>query len=73
MSDSKGLGRRKFVIGVTGILGGIMGAVIVVPSLAYLATPATQVETTDAWLPLGPIERFSGRPADSGQLHPHQR
>jgi len=58
MSDPHAVGRRDFVLAVTALLGSIMGAVIGLPAIGYLISPATKMKKSEAWIPLGPLENF---------------
>ncbi len=58
MTDSTHLDRRGFVTVVTTLLGTIMGAVIGLPAIGYLVSPALQVQKKDDWIPLGPLENY---------------
>ena len=55
----EGLNRRGFVAGVVTFLGGIIAAVIGLPAIGYLLSPALRKQessTGDDWFPLGPVE-----------------
>lgn len=58
MTKSPHLNRNDFVKGVVGILGTIMGAVVGLPAIGYLLSPALKTQATEAWIPLGPLENF---------------
>jgi len=58
MSKSHEVSRRDFVTVVTGILGTIMGAVVGLPAIGYLLSPAVQKQKSEGWVPLGNIEDF---------------
>jgi len=58
MSGSHNIDRRDFVKVVLAFLGTIMGAVIGLPAIGYLISPATKVQQKDAWIPLGPLENY---------------
>jgi len=56
--------RRGFVKIVTAFLGSIMAAVIGLPGIAFLISPATRNQKAEAWIPLGPISNYPiGSPA----------
>ena len=58
------ISRRDFVKLTTAALGTIMGAVIGLPAIDYLIDPALKAPKTDAWIPLGKMEKFEiGKPA----------
>lgn len=68
MADSEssaGLGRRTFVTGVVGLLGGIIAAVVGLPAVAYWLGPSLKKQESDAWVPLGPVENI---PVDTPTL-----
>jgi Rieske Fe-S protein len=58
MADSHHLDRRQFVSVVLTALGSIMGAVIGLPAIGYLISPATRVQKREDWIPLGALENF---------------
>lgn len=58
MAESPHLDRRAFVRVVTTFLGSIMGAMVGVPAIGYLLSPALKAPTGEAWIPLGPLESF---------------
>jgi Rieske Fe-S protein len=58
MPDSPHMTRREFVTIVTATVGTAIGAAIGLPSIGYIITPAVNVQESDAWIPLGPLENF---------------
>ena len=58
MASSNRISRRDFVKVVTAALSGIMGAAMGIPIIAYLIDPALNVQTSEAWIPLGPLESY---------------
>jgi menaquinol-cytochrome c reductase iron-sulfur subunit len=50
--------RRDFVLTVTVSIGATIGAVIGLPAIAYIASPAIKVKKAADWIPLGPLENF---------------
>jgi len=56
--SSAGLGRRTFVTGVVGLLGGIIAAVVGLPAIGYWLGPSLKKQASDAWVPLGPVENI---------------
>ncbi|MFM8319739.1 MAG: ubiquinol-cytochrome c reductase iron-sulfur subunit [Chloroflexota bacterium] len=58
MAKSPHVTRNEFAKAVVGVLGGIMGAVIGLPAVGYLVGPFLKVQTSDAWIPAGPLENF---------------
>ena len=51
-------GRRDFIKGATIMIGALVGALIGLPSLAYLISPALDAADEDAWIDLGPLDRY---------------
>lgn len=51
-----GISRRGFVTGVVGVLGGLIAAIIGLPAIGYLISPALKKQRSDEWVPLGKIE-----------------
>ncbi len=51
-----GISRRSFVTGVVSILGGIIAAIVGLPAIGYLISPALKRESADEWVPLGLVE-----------------
>ena len=58
MSDSPHLDRRQFVTVVMTLLGSIMGAIIGLPAIGFMLSPALKKAESDAWIPLGPLENY---------------
>ena len=55
--------RRDFIKVTTGIVGGIIGAVIGLPSVYYLIDPALREGAKEAWIPIGKLEDMEiGKP-----------
>ena len=55
--------RRDFMKVTTGIVGGIIGAVIGLPTVYYLIDPALRSGAKEAWIPIGKIEDMEiGKP-----------
>jgi Rieske Fe-S protein len=57
MSDRE-LTRRDFIKGTAAVIGGLIGAVIALPSVAYLLSPALRAEEDTASIDLGPLENL---------------
>jgi Rieske Fe-S protein len=57
-SSSNQISRQGFVKTVTAFLGTLMGAVIGLPAIGYLVSPALQAKETEAWIPLGPLKDY---------------
>ena len=63
VSESHHLERREFVKVVLTFLGTFMGALIGLPAIGYLISPAAKTEESEAWVPLGPMENYQiGKP-----------
>lgn len=58
MTKSPHLTRNDFVKGVVGLLGTIMGVVVGLPAIIYTLSPALKKTSSDAWIPLGPLENY---------------
>ena len=55
--------RRDFIKVTTGIVGGIIGAVIGLPTVYYLIDPALREGAKEAWVPIGKLEDMElGKP-----------
>lgn len=54
MSDSE-ISRRDFIKVTTGIVGGLIGAAVGLPAIAYLLDPAFKTGAKEAWIPVGKI------------------
>ncbi|MFZ5809745.1 MAG: ubiquinol-cytochrome c reductase iron-sulfur subunit [Chloroflexota bacterium] len=58
MPKSPSMSRREFVTMVSAALGGVMGAVIGIPAIGYLLSPALKTQKSEAWIPLGKLEDY---------------
>lgn len=58
MTDSESPNRREFVKVILGFLGAVMGTVIGLPAVGYLISPATKAQSSDTWVPLGPLANY---------------
>jgi len=58
MPKSHTVTRRDFVGVVTMFIGSAIGAVIGLPAIAYLISPAIKVQKSEDWIPLGPLENI---------------
>jgi menaquinol-cytochrome c reductase iron-sulfur subunit len=58
MAKSSHLSRNDFVKGVVGIVGMIMGAVVGLPAIGYILSPALKIRSVEAWVPLGNLEDY---------------
>ena len=50
--------RRDFIRGASLLIGGLIGAVIGLPSIAYLLSPVSDALDHDAWIDLGPADGY---------------
>jgi menaquinol-cytochrome c reductase iron-sulfur subunit len=58
-SNKSLLTRRDFIKAAAAGIGGLIGALIGIPSVAYLFSPATKARAgNDALIPLGPLENY---------------
>jgi Rieske Fe-S protein len=58
MAKSPHLSRSEFVKVVIAALGTIMGAVIGLPAISYMLSPAFKKQVTDVWVSAGPLENY---------------
>lgn len=58
MSEEKEVSRRAFLETATWTIGGILGAGLAIPAVAYVVGPAVQSESTKNWMPLGTISKI---------------
>lgn len=56
MSGSSEISRRDFIKVTTGIVGGVIGAAIGLPSIFYLIDPALKEGGKDIWVSIGKFE-----------------
>ncbi len=64
MSGSNQISRRDFIKVTTGVIGGVITAVLGVPAIAYLVDPAFRAGAKDAWFPVGKLEEIPvGKPS----------
>ena len=57
-STSHDLSRRDFVKIIMTFLGTVMTAIIGIPAIGYLISPAARKEESDAWIALGPLDNY---------------
>ena len=57
MSD-KEISRREFIKGAATMIGGLIGAVIAIPSIGYLLSPALRADEDSDVIDLGPLENY---------------
>ena len=59
ISNKHQISRRDFIKGTAVAIGGLIGTLIGIPSVAYLLSPAIQAgPEDDAVIPLGPLENY---------------
>jgi len=58
MAKSSHISRNEFVRATVGVLGTIMGAVIGLPAIGYIISPAGNKQETEAWIAAGPLENY---------------
>jgi menaquinol-cytochrome c reductase iron-sulfur subunit len=58
MARSSNVTRRGFITSVMAFAGSIMGAVIGLPIIGYLISPALNGSKTDAWVPVGKLDNY---------------
>jgi menaquinol-cytochrome c reductase iron-sulfur subunit len=58
MPKSPHLSRNDFVKATIGVLGTIMGAVVGLPVIGYVISPALKRQESEAWIPAGPLENY---------------
>ena len=51
-------GRRDFINGTAAVIGGLIGALIGIPSIVYLLSPSLGVEEDTDSIDLGPLENY---------------
>ena len=52
---SEPISRREFIKGATAIIGGMITAVIGLPTIAYLIDPALKQGAKEGWIPIGKL------------------
>ncbi|MBU0512997.1 MAG: Rieske 2Fe-2S domain-containing protein [Chloroflexi bacterium] len=57
-TSSPNLSRREFTSIVTAFLGSIMGAVVGLPVIGYIISPAVKTEKVDDWVSLGLLDSY---------------
>jgi Rieske Fe-S protein len=57
------MSRRDFIKVTTGIVGGVIGLVVGLPTVSYLIDPALREGGKEAWIPIGKLEDMEiGKP-----------
>ncbi len=60
---SEPISRREFIKGAAAVIGGLITAMIGIPTVAYLVDPALRVTAKDGWVPIGKLENIPvGKP-----------
>ncbi len=57
-SDKHQISRRDFIKGTAAAISGLIGALIGIPSIAYLLSPATRAKTDSDMIALGSLENY---------------
>ncbi len=57
-SDKHQVSRRDFIKGTAAAIGGLIGALIGIPSIAYLLSPGLQAKEDSDSVSLGPLENY---------------
>jgi Rieske Fe-S protein len=52
---SEPISRREFIKGATAVIGGMITALIGLPTIAYLIDPALKESAKEAWIPIGKL------------------
>lgn len=58
MSD-KEISRRDFIKGTATVIGSLIGAVIAIPSIGFMLSPALRAEDNSGTIDLGPLENYT--------------
>jgi Rieske Fe-S protein len=58
VADSEHLDRRSFVKVVMASVGGFITLVLGIPAVAYVVAPAAKTQSTEGWVPAGPMENY---------------
>ena len=54
----RNLGRRDFIKATMAFVGGLIGAALGIPAVAYSISPSLRAESRDAWVNLGPLDGY---------------
>ena len=57
MAGSRHISRRDFIKITTAAVGSVIGAAIGLPAINFLIDPALKAGKTDAWIPLGKLDK----------------
>lgn len=55
---TQNISRRDFIKVTTGIVGGLIGLAIGLPTVAYLLSPSLRTSEVNSMIDLGPLEKF---------------
>lgn len=58
MPPNQHISRRDFIKATAAVIGGLIGAVIGIPSIAYLLSPSLRETGDDSRIDLGPLEKY---------------
>ena len=58
MPGSHEVSRRDFATLVTGFVGALIGAMVGLPAIGYLLSPALKVQKSESRIALGPLENY---------------
>ncbi|GAB4473880.1 MAG: Rieske 2Fe-2S domain-containing protein [Anaerolineales bacterium] len=58
MPKSPNMTRRQFVTVIGAALSAFMGAVVGLPAIGYLLSPALEKQKGESWISLGPLEQY---------------
>jgi menaquinol-cytochrome c reductase iron-sulfur subunit len=58
VAGSEHLDRRSFVKVFMASVGGFITLVLGIPAVAYVVAPATKTQSSEGWIPAGPLENY---------------
>jgi hypothetical protein len=58
MSRNQNISRRDFIKATAAMIGGLIGALLGIPSIAYLVSPSLREIGDDSRIDLGPLEDY---------------
>ncbi len=56
--NDKDVSRRDFIKATTVLVGGFIGAMIAIPAIGYLISPALRKNEDNAWIDLGQLDQY---------------
>jgi Rieske Fe-S protein len=63
LSGPGGISRRDFIKATTGIVGGLIGAILGLPAIGYLLDPAFKAGAKEGWIAIGKLDDMQvGKP-----------